>query len=69
MQLLYKLWQGHVLCVVQRIRTVSTTCTIIVLRAAALWIQMSSPCAATQRNIWDGVTEINGVRTLFNIWT
>ena len=41
---------------VQRIKTVST---VLVLRAAALWIQISSPYAATQRSIWDGVTEIN----------
>ena len=45
-----ELWQGHV----HAVRGIRTVSTVQVLREAALWMEMSSPCAATQGSIWDG---------------
>ena len=46
------------------VRGIKIVLIVQVLREAASWIQMNSPCAATQRSIWDGVTERNSHQIL-----
>ena len=46
------------------VRGIRIVSTVQVPREAALWMEMNLPCVATQRNIWDGVTEINFSETI-----